>query len=145
MNDLNLPLPKPTLDTAPFWKAAQAHRLVVQRCTQCGSFRFYPCAACNKCASTDFTWVETSGKGRVYSWIVVHRTVDPAWQGRTPFVSAIVEIAEQPGVLIPGLLTEMAAKDVKAGLSVEVFFEDLTPDISVPRWRPTVLQGEPAQ
>lgn len=132
----DLPLPRPTVLTAPFWQAAHERRLVVQRCDNCGKFRFYPSAGCNHCASLAFTWVPMSGRGRVYSWIVVRRTVDAAWQSRVPFVSAIVELAEQPGLLVPGLLTDIAPERVRPDLEVEVWFEEMTPEITVPRWRP---------
>ena len=132
----DLPLPHPTLLTQPFWQAAREHRLIVQRCEQCGKLRFYPSAGCDRCASLAFTWVQMSGRGRVYSWIVVRRTVDPAWQRRLPFVSAIIELAEQQHVLVPGLLTGIEPELVHADLDVEVWFEDLTPEISMPRWRP---------
>ena len=133
---IDLPLPRPTRTTAPFWEAAHDHRLIVQRCDRCGKFRFYPSAGCDRCASPAFTWIDMSGRGRVYSWIVVRRTVDAAWQRRAPFVSAIVELAEQAGLLVPGLLTGIEPERVQAGLPVEVWFEDVSPRISLPRWRP---------
>lgn len=136
MDHPDLPLPRPTLLTAPFWQAAREHRLRIQRCDQCGKLRFYPSAGCNHCASPQFTWVDLSGRGRVYSWIVVRRTVDQAWKTRVPFVTAVIELAEQSGVLIPGLLTGVAPEQVAAGLEVEVWFEDMNADISMPRWRP---------
>jgi uncharacterized protein len=135
-DDTGLPLPKPTPMTRPFWQAAHEHRLAIQRCDACGRLRFYPSAGCHACASARFSWTDMSGRGRVYSWIVVRRTAHPAWQSRVPFVSAIVELAEQPGLLVPGLLTDVAPEAVRADLDVHAWFEDLTPDISVPRWRP---------
>lgn len=137
----DLPLPVPTLLTAPFWQAAHEHRLIVQRCSHCGKFRFYPSAGCNHCASLEFTWQPVSGHGHVYSWIVVRRIVDAAWQRRTPYVSAIVELAEQPGLLMPGLLTDCAPERVQPDLPVQVWFEDMTPEISIPRWRPASSDG----
>ncbi|VTU22709.1 putative nucleic-acid-binding protein containing a Zn-ribbon [Variovorax sp. SRS16] len=133
---LDLPLPRPTLLTQPFWDAARAHRLIIQRCDRCGRLRFYPSEGCTHCASPDFTWIDVSGRGHVYSWIVVRRSVDPAWQRRAPFVSAIIELDEQRGVLVPGLLTDIAPEQVRADLPVQVWFEQVSPEISMPRWRP---------
>lgn len=138
---IDLPLPRPTLGTAPFWEAARDHRLIVQRCDRCGKFRFYPGSGCDRCASPAFTWIDMSGRGRIYSWIVVRRTVDVAWQRRVPFVSAIIELAEQPGLLVPGLLTGIEPEHVRAGLQVEVWFEDVSPGISLPRWRPAPAES----
>jgi uncharacterized OB-fold protein len=102
--------------------------------------RFYPSEGCNYCSSNAYQWVEVSGRGRVYSWIVVRRTVDAVWQKRLPFVSAIINLDEQPGVLVPGLLTGIAPDAVQADLPVAVWFEDLTPEIAIPRWKPAVAR-----
>ncbi|MDB5999886.1 MAG: hypothetical protein JWP52_1585 [Rhizobacter sp.] len=134
--DTTLPLPRPTLLTRPFWEAAREHRLIVQRCEQCGKFRFYPSAGCDQCASLAFGWVEMSGRAKVYSWIVVRRTVDAAWQRHVPYASGVMELVEQPGLLMPGLLTGIAPERVEAGLDVQVWFEDMSPEIALPRWRP---------
>lgn len=133
---LDLPLPHATLATRPFWAAAREHRLIVQCCDRCASYRFYPSAGCDRCASPAFTWRQMSGMGRVYSWIVVRRTVDAAWQRRVPYVSSIIELAEQPGLLMPGLLTDIAPEQVQANASVQVWFEDVAPEFTLPRWRP---------
>jgi len=131
-----LPLPQPTPMTQPFWDAARQEQLIIQRCTHCGRLRFYPSAGCNHCASSEFRWERMSGLGQVYSWIVVRRSVDAVWQRRVPFVSAIIELAEQPGLLMPGLLTDIAPDQVSAGLPVEGWFERMNEHISLPRWRP---------
>lgn len=137
----DLPLPRPTLLTRPFWSAAREHRLVIQRCSQCSSLRFYPSAGCHNCGCPEFTWVDMSGRGRVYSWIVVRRTVDTAWKQRVPFVSAIIELEEQKGLLVPGLLTGIAPEGVQADMEVQVWFEDMTPEISLPRWKPLAAES----
>ncbi len=136
----DLPLPRPTLLTWPFWRAAHEHRLIIQRCEDCGKLRFYPSEGCNHCSSTAYRWIDVSGRGKVYSWIVVRRTVDAPWQKRLPFVSAIISLDEQPSVLVPGLLTDIAPEAVTADLPVQVWFEDLTAEISVPRWKPASKQ-----
>ena len=130
------PIPVPTLLTKPFWEACRQHRLIIQRCDLCKRLRFYPSSCCVYCSSADYSWKQVSGRGKVYTWIVTWRTVDSRWKKKTPFVTAVVEIDEQDGVLIPGLLTEISPDDVKAGMAVEVWFEDANPDISLPRWRP---------
>ena len=127
--------PAPTALTTRFWEACRKHRLVVQRCNSCDHLRFYPTAGCPACACDDFTWDEMSGKGRLYSWTVVHRSVDPYWQTKTPFVSAIIELDEQPGLLVPGLLTDVATEQLRAGQPLTVWFEEAG-EFTLPRWRP---------
>jgi hypothetical protein len=57
---------------------------------------------------------------------VIHRSVDEAWQKRTPFVAAVVTLTDYPEVRIPGLLTGIWPSAVVADLPVRVGFEDVT-------------------
>lgn len=132
---LRPPLPAPTVLTQPFWDACRKHRLSVQRCGHCRKFRFYPTAACPHCSSPECRWETVSGRGTVYSWVVVEKTHDPYWQHHVPYVCTIVELREQEALFMPGLLTGVEPSGVYAGMPVEVVFEDASSTISLPRWR----------
>ena len=119
------PLPKISAFTKPFWDACRENRLSIQRCESCRRYRFYPCASCPYCASEHAVWEVLSGTGRVYSWIVVHRSVDAEWQALAPFTAAVVEITEQQGVYIPGMLIDIDPAKVQAGMAVEICFEEV--------------------
>lgn len=138
MNEMTfgLPHPVPTALTRPFWDGCAQHRLMVQRCADCGRYRFYPCEGCPDCRSRAYAWTEVPGKGKVFSWIVIHRSVDPAWQAKAPYVSAIIELDVQPGLLMPGLLIDVPVTDVRAGMPVGVVFEQTDAETTVARWRP---------
>lgn len=129
------PLPVPSSLTRPFWDECRQHRLSLQRCVDCSRFRFYPTAACPHCSSPGSRWEAISGRGTVYSWIVVDRTHDPYWRTRVPYICAIVELDEQKGLFMPGLLIDLNPSDVRAAMAVEVVFEDVAPAISLPRWK----------
>lgn len=133
---IDQPLPVPTALSQPFWDACRNHRLSIQRCDDCGRFRFYPTAACPHCASPDCHWQDVPGRGAVYSWIVVRKTHDPYWRTRVPYVCAIIELDAQKGLFMPGLLTDVNPSGVEGGMAVEAYFEDATPAVSLPRWRP---------
>jgi len=129
------PHPVPTALTRPFWDGCRDHKLMMQECTGCGRLRFYPSEGCQHCRSTDYTWTRVSGRGRIYSWIVVHRSVDPVWQARTPFVTGIIELEEGMGVLVPGLILGMAPDAIEEAMPVHVEFEQTDAETTVPRWR----------
>lgn len=129
-----LPLPLPDILTRHFWNQCRQHRLSLQRCDGCARFRFYPTAACPHCALPEHHWEQVSGRGTIYSWIIVRRTHDPYWRHAVPYVCAVVELVEQPGLLMPGLLSGIAPSDVEGGMPVEVVFEEASPSISLPRW-----------
>ncbi|MBM0205686.1 Zn-ribbon domain-containing OB-fold protein [Micromonospora sp. STR1s_5] len=135
MTRAEFPAPTPTALTKPFWDGCQQGRLLVQRCRECGHRRFYPTAACPRCASSSDEWEEMSGKGKLYSWTVVHRSVDPSWASIVPFVSGIVELDGHAGLLLPGLVTDVVPSAVRADMELEVWFDRSGP-IALPRWRP---------
>jgi uncharacterized OB-fold protein len=130
------PLPKITEETRPFWEGCRRNELRIQRCKACGRHRFYPMVACPYCSSLECRWEKFSGRGNIYTWTVVHRTVDPEWRELTPFVVTVVEPVEAPGVYLPGLLTGLTPELVTAGQPVEAWFDHVTPEISLLRWRP---------
>jgi len=129
------PVPQVTEISRPFWEGCLQGKLMIQKCHSCGRLRFYPCEACPDCRATGYQWVQLSGRGRILSWIVVHRSVDPVWQERAPFVTGIIEIEEQPGCFIPGIILGIEPQSVRGRLPVRVEFEETSPGVKVPRWR----------
>jgi uncharacterized protein len=80
--------------TAPFWRAAREHRLVIQHCTSCGAHQFYPRPFCLSCFGLDLEWVEASGRATVYSATTVRIPVIAELP--PPYVVAIVTLDEGP-------------------------------------------------
>ena len=128
------PLPLIDVDTAPFWEATQAGRLVAQRCAGCRAMRFPPRMLCSRCRSWDSEWVELDGSGTVYSWVVVVHPVTEGLRSEVPYVIALVEVA--PGVRMPARLVGCDPAEISAGLPVVVEFEAISPDVTLPVFRP---------
>jgi hypothetical protein len=129
-------MPAPLADaiSLPFWQAAAEHRLVVQRCTACGHTRLPPAPVCPECRSTGSDWPEVSGRGAVYTYTVVHR---PIAAGQSlPFVIAVIALDDAGGVRMISNLVEIAPAEVAIGLPVELVWEDMSPELAVPRFRP---------
>jgi hypothetical protein len=127
-----MPLPAITDDTRPFWDACRRHELVVQRCTACDTFRHPPTPVCWRCRSFAHAWVPVSGRGTIFSWAVVHRAFLPELEGSVPYTIVVVALDDAPGVrLISNLIDGEPAVDQP----VEVVFEDVAPEVSVPRFR----------
>ena len=136
MTDYRKPLPQPNVDTKEYWDGCKRHELVIQRCNDCGVYRFFPCIMCHKCGSVNSEWRRVSGKGAVYTWTVVWRPIDPVWVDELPYIVVVVELDEQPQIFLTGNLLECDPKDVKPGMPVEVVFVDVTDEITLPQWRP---------
>ncbi|HEX2171636.1 MAG TPA: OB-fold domain-containing protein [Dehalococcoidia bacterium] len=120
--------PDPTPETEPFWEAAQAGRLSVQRCASCHRFRWYPRPMCPFCQSLDQEWVTVSGRGTIYSYVAVHQAVRPDLQDKVPYYPVLVDLDDAPGVRLPSRLIEYRpdqVNDVPIGLPVEVAFRDV--------------------
>jgi uncharacterized OB-fold protein len=135
------PLPEPDADSAPFWEACGRHELRVQRCGECGARRHPPRPLCPHCQSSQVEWERLSGRGEVYSWVVAHPPVLPAFQDRVPFAVVLVALAEDSRLRFVGNLLGCEPGDVRIGLPVEVAFEELAADVTLPQWRPVERVG----
>lgn len=117
----SLPAPLPTPDAGSYWQAAQDGRLSLQHCSACAKHRFPPRALCPYCQSTDMSWVDASGDGIVHSFTIVHRAPSQAFRAVTPYVIALVDLAE--GARMMTNIVGPGALDVAIGDAVEVTFE----------------------
>jgi uncharacterized protein len=89
-----VPAPAADGDSQFYWDGLRARRLLVQRCNHCGRHRFPPMPGCPTCAWPTSDVVEVEPRATIYSWIVVHRALTPAFQDEVPYVVAVVELAE---------------------------------------------------
>ncbi|GAA5061127.1 Zn-ribbon domain-containing OB-fold protein [Nocardia callitridis] len=92
------PVPIPTPLTAPFWAAAQRHEIALQRCGECSAAIGYPRLNCPNCGGRDLDWFTATGRGRVWSYVVVERA-DPTFAPDVPYVLAVIELDEGPRLL----------------------------------------------
>ena len=127
-----LPLPSP--DSVPFWDGAKQHKLLIQKCRDCGTHWHPPSTICPGCGSRDNDWVESSGKGTVFSFVTYHRAYHEGWKGDIPYVVAVVELEE--GARILSNVVGIPADQVVCDMKVEVLFEDVTDDVTLPKFRP---------
>ena len=131
------PLPTPSHVSRPFWDAAKEHRLTYQRCTACGTRVFYPRDVCPgpECFGVGtLEWAESSGKGWVYASSISYQPAHPAFAADVPYVLAIVELDE--GVRMHSNVVGIDPKEVAIGMRVEVVWDDVTPEFSLPKFRP---------
>ncbi len=121
--------------TEPFWDAARAHRLVVQRCTSCGAFRLPPAAFCWNCRSQDVEWVEHDGAGDLYSYTVLRHPVIPSMADALPIVVGVVELPGTNGCRLVGDVIGCAPEAVEIGMPLVLDWYDVD-EGSVPCFRP---------
>jgi uncharacterized protein len=127
------PLPRPTEDSAPYWDAAQRGELCMQRCSDCGHTRFPPSVLCARCLSERHEWTRLSGRGTVFSWIIVHQSQHPAFNADTPYNVTIVELEEGPR--LHATVVDCPNDQIRIGMPVEVVFDRVADDVTLPRFR----------
>ncbi|MBV8952192.1 MAG: Zn-ribbon domain-containing OB-fold protein [Actinobacteria bacterium] len=120
--------------TQPFWVAAAEHRLVVPRCTNCGTFRMPPSPFCHVCQAQGIEWVEQAGDGRVYSYTVIHHAVVPLMRDALPYVVVVVELPDAGGVRLVSNLVDCDPSTVEIGMPVRLVWDDVADDVAVPRF-----------
>ena len=128
------PIPRVTHDSWEFWSFAKQGQLMLRACRSCNSLFYYPRMLCPRCMSDDLGWQRASGRGTVHAFTVVHRAPHEAFRPDVPYVVAIVELAE--GVRLLSNITDCPADTVTIGMQVEAWFEVVSEDFSIPKFRP---------
>jgi hypothetical protein len=128
------PLPRIDEESRGFWEALARHELYFQRCRDCGTKRLYPRALCTSCLSSATEWVRASGRGTVHTFTVTHQNQAPGFRDELPYVLAVVELEE--GVRLMTNVVGGTPDAVRIGMPVEVVFEDVTPEVTLPKFRP---------
>ncbi len=127
------PLPLMAGLTAQFYDWCKQHELRFQRCTQCGTWRHVPRQMCPQCGSFQWEWAKSSGRGKVFTWTVAARPMHPAFVDDVPYASVVVEMEE--GVRLLSQVIDCPPDQLEMDMPVEVFFEDVTPEVTLPKFR----------
>ena len=127
------PVPALTDANQVFWSACAAGVLRLRHCTRCGK-SLAPTRAVCTCGNPELTWADVTGRGKVFSYTLVHRAPDPAFRADLPYVIAIVELDE--GAKLMSNITGCAPGEVRIGMPVQAVFEQPAPGIGVPKFQP---------
>jgi uncharacterized OB-fold protein len=111
-------------DSQAWWEAVAQHRLLLPHCRSCDLTWFPPMPACPRCGSRETELCESIGKGSVYSWVVVNRSLSPVFAGDTPYVIAAVDL-EHGARLLGRLLASADNRHLRAGAPVIADFYEV--------------------
>jgi len=126
------PRPALTQDNAFWFEGARQHRLLIQRCKECGTLRHPPRPMCAECRSYEWDVVDASGRGTVYSFVVNHYPQVPAFD--YPLAVGLIELEE--GTRLVANVIGVEPGDISVGMPVEVEWVDHDPDLILPAFRP---------
>lgn len=121
----------------PMWDSIAAGHMSLQRCAQCGAFRYPPGPCCSECLSVEFRWEPISGRGTVLSWTTFHRQYLPAYPPPTTVVA--VKLAEGP-ILISNIDSDEVPR-LKLDAPVVLIYATHPDGYALPRFR---LADQPA-
>lgn len=128
-----LPLITPT--SKVFYDGCNEGKLLYQKCRDCNEVIFFPQSICPGCLSHNVEWKESQGKGKLYSFTITHSNAPPEFAKDTPYVLAIVEMNE--GYKMMTNIIETDFDRLKCDVDVEVVFDKVTEEITLPKFRLT--------
>jgi uncharacterized OB-fold protein len=125
--------PRPVInrDNAGFWEGVREHRLLIQRCTACGTLRHPWLPGCNTCGHPEWDTVEASGTGTVHSYVVMHHPPFPAFD--PPYAVGLIELTE--GVRMISNVTGVPYDKVRIGMPVRLEFKEYDEELVLPVFR----------
>ncbi len=136
-NTWNKPLPSIDEDMEPFWKALKRHEFRLFRCKRCGAW-YWPPAYCryhdNEPFYGNLEWTLASGRGKVFAFNIHYRAFHPGFQKDVPYVYALIDLEEGP--MFGSNIIGCAPEAVKIGMPVEVVYEDVGDQFTLPRFKP---------
>ncbi len=112
-------LPPDTELSRPFWDGCRNNQLLMQHCSDCDRFQFYPRIVCSHCESDQLSWRPVSGQGSVASFTIVRRGISKAYEA--PYVVALVDLKEGPRMMTS--VVGCDPESIAVGDAVEVQFE----------------------
>src|ERR1700751_3775357 len=126
--------PKPTPETRHFWEGTRAGELRLQRCDACAPVYFPPRPFCPACGGRKVSAFKASGKGKLYSYVIPHPPV-PGFTA--PYSIAVVELEQGPRMMTNIVGCPQTPEALELDMKVEVAFEKLDDNITLPLFRPT--------
>ena len=128
-----LPIPQINDENRAFWTGGADGELRFERCQACGYYLHPPSPRCPKCWSDGIASEAVSGRGTVYTYTINRQQWMPGLE--VPFVLAVVELDEQPGLRLMTNIVDCPVDEVEIGMPVEVTFVQRS-DAFVPLFRP---------
>jgi len=124
-----------------YWAGAARGELVLPRCDGCARYVWYPDGACRGCGATARTWTRVSGRGRLFSWSIVHRAFIPQLANLVPFVTGLVALEEDPAVRLATYIVDCPHDRLRIDMPLTATFRPLrfagvTGTVTVPLFAP---------
>jgi uncharacterized OB-fold protein len=104
------------------------------RCAQCGQHRLPGRERCADCWSTESEWVEASGRGKLYTFGIMHQQYHPSFADAIPYNFALVELEEGPRLVTN--IVDCPNEELRVDMPVEAVFDDVSEETTLVRFGP---------
>ncbi|MCX7620354.1 MAG: Zn-ribbon domain-containing OB-fold protein [Acidimicrobiales bacterium] len=127
----------PTIEdeTREFWEAARRGKLLLRSCNRCGVVHYYPRPFCPECWSDEVTWIEASGRARLYTHSTVHVNDLPPFDEQVPYIAAVVDLEEGPRMMTQ--IVDCDPGELEIGMPLELTFRHVSDEVAVAVFRPS--------
>ena len=134
MEEYTKPLPLITKLSKPFYDACKEKRLIYQLCTDCEQVIFFPKFLCPNCMSRNLEWKDSKGKGKILTYTVTYDYGPQEFMQDGPYALALIDLDE--GYRMMSNIVDCEFDDIHCDMPVEVVFDPVTPEITLPKFRP---------
>ncbi len=135
MAEYQFPLPMANMDDKSFWEGCRRHELLVKKCSKCGAIRFFPDLMCRQCHSFEYECIKASGKGQIWSFTTTHHAFRPGLKEHVPYT--LIQVKLEEGPVLYSNIVDCKPENIECDMPVEVVFEDITEEVTLPKFRPT--------
>src|ERR1700728_282561 len=128
------PTPVPDEISAPFFHGAREGRIMLHHCTACNQRSFPVRERCPHCFAAKLAWRQASGRGSLYTFTIMHQVMNPGFASAAPYNVAQVDLVES--VRMTSNIIGVGNDALRIGMLLEVVFEDVGEQVSIPKFRP---------
>lgn len=128
------PLPEADKWSGPFFAGAKEGKLLAQQCNSSKRFFFPPSPVSPVTRDGNWSWVELSGKGTISSFVVMHQKYFAGFGDEVPY--PVIEVELEEGVRLLSSIVELGERELVVGMPVEVVFDKVTEEVTLPKFRP---------
>lgn len=124
---------------APFWEGTRERKLKIQKCGDCGTYRWPPRITCRTCRSRNVEWEAVEPRGTLYTFTVVGRPTAKGFSD-VPYTVGFVALDGAPPVRIIGNVVDVDPSEVRIGMALEGRFVAAGPngEMTLIHWSPAV-------
>jgi uncharacterized protein len=116
----------------PFWDACREGRFLLHRCDICKR-SYWPASRCIEHGPQAMQWVSAAGNGTLYTYTIMHHAYTPSMKGKTPYVVAVVKLAEGP--FFHSNVIDCPVEDVRVGMALKAVMREHESGLVVPMFQ----------